>query len=266
MVFPHASVLYRVRLYNQLGGDLSDYIAKKIKGLLLPFLYYSTIVLSIQIILNLNSFPFFIRNGWVSYALWFIPVLLLASISARMIYSLKNPLVRLCLLGLFLTFGLILCYYNVYLSWTLSSVPYATFLIAMGKKLKGFQNQLKPNMWKICLLFVLTLTISRFWHLDMCFNNILPIIPITFGAISGTLLIFMISMFVEKKSQFLTRMFTNIGRETLIIVAFSQITIVIFNTFICSNVLVKYIGLIVILFVATLLKNWFKKAIAKYSL
>lgn len=136
----------------------------------------------------------------------------------------------------------------------------------MGKKLKGFQNQLKPNMWKICLLFVLTLTISRFWHLDMCFNNILPIIPITFGAISGTLLIFMISMFVEKKSQFLTRMFTNIGRETLIIVAFSQITIVIFNTFICSNVLVKYIGLIVILFVATLLKNWFKKAIAKYSL
>ena len=169
---------------------------------------------------------------------------------------------RFCLLGLYVILGYILCYFDVYLPWTLSSVPYATFMIIMGKKLKGFQKHFEPNLWKIGLLFLLTLTISHFWRLDMCFNNILPFIPVTVGAISGTLLIFMISMILEKKSKCLTHMFTCIGKETFVIVAFSQIIIVLFNSYICSNVLVKYIGLVVILFVATLLKNWTKKALA----
>ena len=248
------------------GGYFSDFTANKAKRLLLPFLCYSVIVLFIQILLDLNTFSSFIRNGWISYALWFIPVLFLASMCARLIYCINQSKLRLCLLGLCLTLGWALCYYKVYLPWTLASVPYATFLIVVGKELKGYQRHLEPNLWKIALLFILTFTISHFWHLDICFNNILPIIPITIGAIFGTLLIFMISMVIENKSKYLTRVLTSIGRETFFIVAFSQIVIVLFNIYVRSNMFVKYIGLVLILVVGILLKNWVKQAFAKHSL
>lgn len=38
-------------------------------------------------------------------------------------------------------------------------------------------------------LFI-TFSVSHFWRLDMCFNGILPVMPLTIGALSGTLMVF----------------------------------------------------------------------------
>lgn len=91
----------------------------------------------------------------------------------------------------------------------------------------------------------------------MCFNSILPVIPITIGAISGTLMAFMISMLVEKHFKLLTKFLVSIGRETYIIVVFSQIIIMSVNQYLTHNILVKY-GLLIFLLIVI---KYFKDAV-----
>ena len=62
----HMPLFFIASGYTTNWGYLSDFITNKLKRLLLPFLCYSTIVMSIQIILNLNTYSSFLRNGWIS--------------------------------------------------------------------------------------------------------------------------------------------------------------------------------------------------------
>lgn len=71
-------------------------------------------------------------------------------------------------------------------------------------------------------LFI-TFSVSHFWRLDMCFNGILPVMPLTIGALSGTLMVFYISMLIERHLPMVTNVMTAIGRETYIIVAFLKL-------------------------------------------
>lgn len=108
-------------------------------------------------------------------------------------------------------------------------------------------------------LLVLTIVISHFFRLDMCFNNIIPVLPLTIGAISGTCMVFMFSMLIEKYSKVLTHTLVAVGKETYIIVAFSQITIMLLNEYFQLNVAVKYALLVCVLVVLKYAKDGINK-------
>ena len=90
----------------------------------------------------------------------------------------------------------------------------------------------------------------------MAWNKCTPIIPLTMGALSGTLLVFCVSRLIEIKSVFLCCVFTEIGKETFAIMAFSQLIIQFINEYWEIPFLVKYIFLVIILTLIVVVKNY----------
>lgn len=228
---------------------------------MLPFVLYSTIVLSIfYFTTSTVSFESWIRLGWQGYALWFIPVLFLSSIIGRFTHSIKKRYVRYVIMLFLLVMGSYLSYHDCVLTWNLSSVPYACFLVLLGTELRCLSSWIeKPRWWVVCTGLALAAIISHFYRLDMCCNHISPVFPLTFGAISGTLMVFSISSYIANYTKFCSRIMQAIGRETYIVVAFSQITIVLANTYWTHNIILKYTLLIVVLVIITYLKNCINK-------
>lgn len=226
-----------------------DYIFHKASAILLPFAVYSVIVACLLHYLLGNDVISLLSNGWGGYALWFIPVLYLASILAMLVSLAESTYLRYLLMLCLIAFGCWLSYYNISLPWALSTVPYAAFLILVGAELKRFQKWIEASShyWDIVLLLSATAVISQFHRLDMAWNHITPVIPLTIGAITGTLSVFRVSVLIERSIKWCASLLQKIGRETYIVVAFSQITILCINHFFAINPILKYTLLVVVL-------------------
>lgn len=240
--------------------DFKGFTKRKYRTLLVPFFVYSLVVLVIQISQGWNNFNHWIYNGWVSYALWFIPVLFLASLFAKLIYSIKNKYLVLVCAFMFASISGVLSFHKIQLPWTLSSVPLATFLIVAGTELKQFNSIIADSkLWNISLLFIVTAGISHFWRLDLCFNSILPFLPLIAGAIAGTLMIFMLSSLIDKHFKNVSIILQKVGKETYLIVAFSQIIIMLLNKYFSLNSVLKYAVLLLILVALKYIKDGVNK-------
>lgn len=240
--------------------DFIGFTKRKIRTLLVPFFVYSLVVLLIQIPQGWVDFNNWIYYGWMSYALWFIPVLFLASLLAKLIYGIKNRYLLLGCAFMFAGISGVLSFYKLYLPWTLSSVPFATFLIVVGTELKRFNSIIADSkLWHIFILFFVTAGISHFWRLDLCFNSILPFLPLTIGVIAGTLMIFMVSSWIDKHLKYVSIMLQKVGKETYLIVAFSQIIIMLLNEYFSLNLVLKYSILLLILVALKYIKDGVNK-------
>tara|TARA_B110000503_G_C7097696_1_gene392381 strand:- start:338 stop:1249 length:912 start_codon:yes stop_codon:yes gene_type:complete len=240
--------------------DFKGFTKRKFRTLLVPFFVYSLVVLMIQILQGWDNFNHWIYNGWGSYALWFIPVLFLASLFAKVIYSIKNRYLALVCAFMFATLSGVLSFYKIQLPWTMSSVPFATFLIVVGTDLKQFNTTIADSkLWHMLFLFFVTAGISQFWRLDLCFNSILPFLPLTIGAIAGTLMIFMVSSWIDKHLKYVSIMLQKVGKETYLIVAFSQIIIMLLNEYFSLNAVLKYSVLLLTLVALKYIKDGVNK-------
>lgn len=176
-----------------------------------------------------------------------------------------NHYIRYGLLLATLLLGCSLSYYNIRIPWTLSSVPYATVMVVAGHELKHYASYIeRPKFWIAGLLLLMTAGISYFWVLAMYINRILPVVPLTIGALSGTIMTFMCSSIMVKRAKHISRTLIKIGRETFIVVAFSQIIIMSFNKFITDNSVIKYLSLIIILIGIKYLKDYVKFVYHKF--
>ncbi|OYP40160.1 hypothetical protein CIK90_02185, partial [Prevotella sp. P5-126] len=183
-----------------------EYCIHRTKTLMLPFVSYSIIVC--LILSHHNSWKgvgYLLSHGWEGYPLWFIPVLFVASVISRAVYEVKSTYFRLMLIFSLAMVGVVLDNNNIYLPWAMSSVPYASFLVAWGGYIKHIVSPEKSNKIWILLCFAITLGISLFYRLDMAWNNITPVIPLTIGAVSGTIMVFMLSSLIEKKCKTLSK-------------------------------------------------------------
>lgn len=110
-----------------------EYCIHRTKTLMLPFVSYSIILC---LILSHHSswkgVGYLLSHGWEGYPLWFIPVLFLASIISRAVYEVKSTYYRSMLIFSLAIVGLVLDNNDIYLPWAMSSVPYASFLVAGG--------------------------------------------------------------------------------------------------------------------------------------
>lgn len=200
-----------------------------------------------------------LENGWQGYALWFVPVLFVASVVGRLIHATRNVYFRYTVMvGLVLT-GAYLRYIDLYLPWSLSSVPYASFFILLGTELKGIQKIIiKHRLSWFIGCFVVTCLVTLFGKLDMAWNAVLPVVPLIIGAISGTFMVFAFSSFVERHTELLSNLLSKIGRETFVVVAFSQEIIVLLHDYTSLHSVICYLILIVSLTAIVLLKNQLK--------
>jgi fucose 4-O-acetylase-like acetyltransferase len=221
--------------------DFKGFTKRKFRTLLVPFFVYSLVVLLIQIPQGWVDFKYWLSNGWEAYALWFIPVLFLASLIAKKIYSIKNRYLVLSFAFMFAAISGVLSFYKIQFPWSISSVPFATALIVVGSELKRYSSRIADSkLWHILILFLVTAGISHFWRLDLCFNSILPLLPLITGAIAGTLMIFMVSSWIDKYFNYVSTILLKVGKETYLIVAFSQIIIMLLNEYFSLNAVLKY--------------------------
>ncbi len=237
--------------------SLAAYIKYKSYALLLPFCVYSAIVSFLCVSIGILDVMSLLKSGWKGYALWFIPVLFMSSVLVRITFFVKKKSVRRYFMIFFFLIGYGLRHYEISLPWNLSVLPYASFLLMLGKELTNYKKQIETPMhyWDILLLAIVTAVISQFWQLDLAWNQITPIIPLTLGALTGTLMIFRLSVWIENKTKFVSTILERVGRETYVVLAFSQVTIMCINHLFTLNPLLKYGILIIALILVKYLKD-----------
>ena len=237
-----------------------EYCIHRIKTLMLPFVSYSIIVcLVLSHHSSWKGVGYVLSHGWEGYPLWFIPVLFVASVISRAVYEVKSTYFRLMLIISLAMVGVELDINNIYLPWALSTVPYASFLVAGGGYIKHIVNPEKSNKIWLLLCFLITLGISLFYRLDMAWNNITPVLPLTIGAISGTIMVFMLSSFIENKFKMPSKILSSVGKETYIVVAFASAIIMMINQYLTHNIIIKYFSLLFILLIMCNIKNIINK-------
>ena len=97
----------------------------------------------------------------------------------------------------------------------------------------------------------------------MAWNNILPVLPLTIGAVAGTLMMFSLSVYIEKYSVYATKWLSKIGQETFVVVAFSQIIMMVMIQYTSWSSLIRYLILAVSLVSIVVIKNFIKKLLTR---
>ncbi|ANQ47871.2 hypothetical protein MY04_0489 [Flammeovirga sp. MY04] len=101
------------------------------------------------------DFNLWIRNGWGAYAKWFIPVLFLASLFAKLINNIKNRYLLFGCAFMFATISGVLSFYKIQFTSTMSSTPFATFIIVMGAELKRLNSVIADSKLLAYVDFIL---------------------------------------------------------------------------------------------------------------
>lgn len=253
---------------NWTKDNYGAFVLKKLRTLGIPFLVYSVAVILIARLSGYQEIEWrgVLAKGWEGYALWFVPVLFLSLVIAKSIMSFINKVwFRYAICVLLILGGALLRYRHIYLSWTLATVPYATCLVLLGSSLRKFQGYIdEPRWWIFVIGLVLTIAISQNWRMDLAWNSITPVIFLTLGAIAGTVMMFTFSSYLTKFS-WVAKTIQTIGKETFIIMAFSQILCLAISHFLTLNKLVVYGLMFSSLFVIVHIKNGINK-IAKRNI
>lgn len=205
--------------------------------------------------------------GWLGTALWFVPVLFLSLIISWCFRQIKYKYIFIIQTFMLPLVSGYFCYNHVWFPWNVAVVPYASLLIILGgmckKKLIDIIDNY--NKWYIFILFsLITFFISCFWRMDMAWNKCMPVIPLTVGAFSGIILVFMLSKNIECKSGVFSLVFTRIGQETFLIMALSQITIRYINEYFVWPFYVKYFVFSILMVIFAIIKNNISNLFDKY--
>lgn len=231
---------FHMPLFFILSGYCSSWISEFISffkrrtfSIMSYFFIYSLInFLILQLIptsFEQKSFCYLITHGWEGFALWFLPVLYVGQILAFFIKS-KYDTYAIILLSCIAGY---LSYHQIQLPWAASSIPIATTFIVIGRKLKVIINTILHLSIKkklILLIFTLTLStsISFYVRCDIANNQILPLIPILAAGCTGSLFIFLIANSIVG-FRAATPILRYIGKNTIEVLAFSQIVIIALN-------------------------------------
>lgn len=248
--------------FTGFSRPIKDFIYHKTRQLLYPFFIYSIIVLLLlsvalrRSILDLTTEVIF--GGWGGIALWFVPVLYLGTIIVRLI-SEKFLVVSIII---FIFVGSGLCAENIILPWTLSSVPYASVMIMIGRVLKKYNllKKLEQNyywMSSTCLIgFLGSFIVSIYYRLDMACNNINPVIQISIGALCGIFGSIALSMMLGKYNLFINKVLKWCGQNTYEIMALSQVIIMTINSFILIHPVLKYFIMSCLIYFAVQMRHF----------
>lgn len=244
---------------------LKEFYIGKIKMLLLPFLLYSCI--------NLLLYPFYgektwgdfivytLIHGWGGYALWFIPILCFSLLICRLI---KNKILINVFFIMF--FSVLACLFDIYkieYPWAISTIPVACVYILLVRIFSSQIIQYANSEYSIIdtvLVFgglCITLFVSHYYRLDLASNDILPFFPLMMTSVLGSIMILSFSKFILK-SKCISNIWSLIGENSIVILAFSQCIIGIINYYCDLNPIIKYLSMSLILFLIIKLRMFLK--------
>ena len=193
-----------LKLYNK---KVKDSIIHETKKILYPYFVYSVVVLLFMSFYKDNFWIYLkevLVNGWGFFPLWFVPVFYISRVVFLLVLRLDKPFIFLFIL-LCALIGTWLSHMNILLPYNISSIPIAIVFIFIGyflNKIFFKINLYSTNkVWLIIisvLLFLIILWKSQKYHLDMCINHIIPVLPIGALAIIGTLMLILVSLFMSK--------------------------------------------------------------------
>mgnify|MGYP000027435115 FL=1 len=216
-------------------NGIREFVSKKVSTLLIPFVIYSLIVLLLTPLysdktIGTHSWQI-MTKGWEGMALWFVPVLFFSQVVCYYIlrWSLLNKYVALIAMML-VTY---LYRDHVELPWTLYCIPYASSFVIIGALLKSalltFQNASQGKAFSILTgCVILSLIAPLVSAVDMSCNKVYNFIPAYIGAIAGSFAVLLACMRFEKW-KITTIWLQKCGQNTFVVVAFSQIIIMIIN-------------------------------------
>lgn len=283
MVLGHTSIPWRVSNFifafhmplffiasgwctNWTKENYGAFVLKKLRTLGIPFLVYSAAVIFIAGLTEYHEIGWrsVMTKGWDGYALWFVPVLFFSFVVAKSIMSfISITWLRYAICVLLILGGAFLRYNDIYLPWTMATVPYATFLVLFGSSMKKYEQIIeKPNWWILVLSLLVTVAISQKWRLDLAWNRILPVSVLTLGAVAGTVMTFMASSYLTKMP-LAANVLAAIGKETFVVLAFSQILCLTISHYYPCNKIIEYGLMFGLLFIIVLIKNGINRLIGK---
>jgi len=253
------------------------FTSNRLKLLAIPFILFSIIVLYIYSLIDKNiSLNSFLNVGWQGIALWFIPVLFLTELLYYSICKFK-PILILFILIILTIVGYYLYIQNVHFGWQIEVVFSAILFYGIGNILQLKIISLFNYMSIIHLysLLILLLFLSFLFskinepRLDLCANSLGNGLPTFINAFIGIFFIFAFSRIIDrnmqKMSNKLKKILLFLGYNTFVILAFSQITmIVIINIFnryfgisgILSSILRHIIMWIILYIIIVFIKNY----------
>lgn len=238
------------------------FVLKKLRTLGIPFVVYSIIVIFLAWLTRYQDIAWrrVLAKGWEGYALWFVPVLFFSLVIAKSMMSFINQSwLRYVICIILILLGASLRYHHLYLPWTLATVPYATCLVLLGSSLRKYQEYIeKPRLWILLVGLLLTIAISLNWRMDLAWNCITPVALLSLGAIAGTTMMFTFSSYLTIVP-WVCKILQAIGKETFVIMAFSQILCLTISHYFSFSKLVEYGLMFGWLFVIVLVKNTINK-------
>lgn len=226
-------------------NDIKAFLTNRTKGLILPFVIFSTVVTILYYFVSNNYIDFLhnlIINGWGGYALWFIPVLLLVEL-AYLLLNKTSILFRIIII-------IICAICSFYSSKHFGYIPYNVLLTFCGLWFYGIGNMCRPILkyttsLKILpiigfgsMAFLLSLIYSPIsdalpeWFINRIPSPIFYITPLF--AIIG---LFFLSLLLEKYCHiFVSKTLSICGKQSFIILAFHQIICMIAGQYFPSKI------------------------------
>lgn len=247
------------------------FFVRKSKYLLIPFVVYS--VLDLVGYSVAKSVPLMacvrrlLTEGWVGIALWFIPVYYLALLICKL--TPKRYCVLLSLLLIWI--GGLLDQKGILLPWNLSAVPFSAGLMLFAK---GLQTSARRRIellrgWEIAALtiggmaVVGYIALHNIWILDLCINRVSPAMTTFVGALFGSVALIVLSVWISRWWRRWNPL-GNIGRNTYVIMALSQVTDMLCERFISESLIIRLIWVILIMYLFILLRH--NKFTSRYQL
>lgn len=203
---------------------------KRLKSIILPFVAYSIIVLILCTYLGVLNVESLILHGWGGFALWFIPVFFVSSLLAKIICQ-HIPKTTVILVILLALLGGVISRLSIRLPWSICSIPYSASLIIIGNKYKTqlIRKIEHINAVQIVILSFVVYAISYYFPLDIAWNKVSPVFLTLFAAVLGTIMLGGISKYMTKLVPKTSTIFIKIGKETYVILAFSQVLTILPN-------------------------------------
>ena len=224
---------------NSKYPHIKDFLDRRTSTIIRPYIIFSLIVfIWDKLIGDPDSFTYVqLLTGWVSYALWFIPVLMMTQILYYYICKLCNDKTVYILASLiaFAITGYFLYKYNVHFYYKIETVCTTVFFYGISNlnksKLVSFMEKERNARLIIILLssFIVSFVSSIFntRSLDLCFNIIGdPFFSYT-AAVFGTLFMLCFSKLITTINLSLLvklrDLISYIGKNSYVVLAFHQI-------------------------------------------
>lgn len=233
---------------NHKAIDLKSFLKRRVETLLVPYFFFSAILLILLPILNSTSkIPIEVRSfdevihtliyGWKGLALWFIPVLFFTEVLFAVLikYLGKTSFISIIAICLLCLLGYFFSVKNIHFPYKIEVVPTALVFYALGYYSKENMERILVRIIqsnKIVLLLIIALVINIAFcylnegKLDMCFNNMNNFFFTYISAIAGILFSIFISYFLTirlKEGSSIKVFVTYLGRNTMIILGIHQI-------------------------------------------